>query len=97
MLARNWYYANQKSDLILKATEYNIKPRMIAMVAANPFRGVKTEIHIGTLSVSQCYATWCNKKEFPSIWYKWNHFPYSLADKAEDQERPDGRWMTAPQ
>jgi hypothetical protein len=67
MLARNWYYANQKSDLILKATEYNIKPRMIAMVAANPFRGVKTEIHIGTLSVSQCYATWCNKKEFPSI------------------------------
>jgi hypothetical protein len=46
-----WYYASprledikvQKSDLILEATEYKTKPWMIEMVAAKPFRGVKTD------------------------------------------------------
>ena len=33
----------QKSDLILEATEYKIKPWMIEMAATNPFRGVKTD------------------------------------------------------
>jgi hypothetical protein len=46
-----WYYASpqledikvQKSDLILEATKYKIKPRMIEMAAANPFRRVKMD------------------------------------------------------
>jgi hypothetical protein len=46
-----WYYAIpqledikvQKSDFILEATEYKIKPQMIEMVAVNLFRGVTTD------------------------------------------------------
>jgi hypothetical protein len=70
-----WYYASpqledikvQKSDLILEAIEYKIKPLMIEMAEANPFRGVKTDNTYSTSSVSQCYATRFNKKEFQLI------------------------------
>jgi hypothetical protein len=33
----------QESDLVLEATRYEIKPRIIKMVATNPFRGVETD------------------------------------------------------
>jgi hypothetical protein len=77
-----WYYASpqledtkvQKSDLILEATEYKIKPRMIEMVAANPFKGVKMDNpyrhveHFTMLCVVQ-------QEGVPVDWYKWNIFP----------------------
>ena len=53
----------QKLDSVLRATEYEIKPQIIKMAAANPFRGDETDNpyrHIG----SQCYATRYNKTEF---------------------------------
>ena len=54
----------QKSDLVLRATEYEIKPQIIKMAAANPFRGDETDNHIDISSGSQCYATRYNKTEF---------------------------------
>jgi hypothetical protein len=77
-----WYYASpqledtkvQKSDLILEATEYKIKPRMIEMVVANPFKGVKMDNpyrhveHFTMLCVVQ-------QEGVPVDWYKWNIFP----------------------
>jgi hypothetical protein len=33
----------QESDLKLEATEYEIKPKIIEMVATNPFEGMVTE------------------------------------------------------
>jgi hypothetical protein len=86
-----WYYASprledikvQTSDLILEATEYKIKPRMIKMVAANPFRGVKTDNPYRHI---ECFTMLCNtvqQEGVPVDWYKWNLFPYSLADEAK--------------
>jgi hypothetical protein len=33
----------QESNLVLQATRYEIKPRIIEMAATNPFRGVETD------------------------------------------------------
>ena len=33
----------QKSDSVLRATEYEIKPQIIKMATANPFRGDETD------------------------------------------------------
>jgi hypothetical protein len=33
----------QESDLVLQATRYEIKPRIIEMAATNPFCGVETD------------------------------------------------------
>jgi hypothetical protein len=85
-----WYYASpqledikvQKSDLILEATEYKIKPRLIEMVAANLFRGVKTDNpyrHVERFMM--LFNT--VQQEVPVDWYKWNILPYSLADRAK--------------
>jgi hypothetical protein len=86
-----WYYASpqledikvQKSNLILEATEYKIKPRMIEMVAANPFRGVKTD---NPYRHVEHFTMLCNTVQQEGVlvnWYKWNLFPYSLVDKAK--------------
>jgi hypothetical protein len=86
-----WYYASpqledikvQKSYLILEATEYKIKPRMIEMVASNLFRGVKTD---NPYRHVERFTMLCNKVQQEGVlvdWYKWNLFSYSLADKAK--------------
>jgi hypothetical protein len=86
-----WYYAFpqledikvQKSDLILDATEYKIKPQMIEMVAANLFRGVKTD---NPYRHDERFMMLCNtvhQEGVPIDWYKWNLFPYSQADRAK--------------
>jgi hypothetical protein len=85
-----WYYASpqledikvQKSDLILEATEYKIKPRMIEMVAANPFRGVKTDNPYWHIEPFMMLCNTVQQRVFVD-WYKWNLFPYSLVDKAK--------------
>jgi hypothetical protein len=85
-----WYYASpqsedikvQKSDLILEAIEYKIKPRMSEMAATNPFIGVKTDNPYRHI---EHFMMLCNTMQqgVPVDWYKWNLFPYSLADKAK--------------
>jgi hypothetical protein len=54
----------QESDSKLEATKYEIKSKIIEMVAANPFEGMVTENpyrHIRHFT----NATRCVKKEFP--------------------------------
>jgi hypothetical protein len=44
----------QKSDLTLTTTHYEVKPRIIKLVATNPFRGLwRMTTHIGTLRNSR--------------------------------------------
>ena len=73
----------QKSDSTLEATKYEIKARIIKMAATNPFRGMETDNlyrHI------KHFTTLCNtvrQEGVPDDWFKWNLFPYSLADEAK--------------
>jgi hypothetical protein len=72
----------QESDLVLQPTRYEIKPRIIEMAATNPFRGVETDNPYRHI---QCFMTLCNtvhQEGVPDDWFKWNLFPYSLADEA---------------
>jgi hypothetical protein len=86
-----WYYASpqledikvQKSDLILEATEYKIKPRMIDLVAANLFRGLKTDNPYRHVERFTMLCNTVQQEGVPVDWYRWNLFPYSLADKAK--------------
>ena len=54
----------QKSDSVLRATEYEIKPQIIKMAAAKPLEEMRRTTHIDISSGSQCYATRYNKTEF---------------------------------
>src|SRR6185312_5364557 len=63
----------QKSNSVLRATEYEIKPQIIKMAAANPFRHIKW------------FTMLCNMVQqdgVPLAWFRWNLFPYSLAEEA---------------
>jgi hypothetical protein len=86
-----WYYASpqledievQKLDLILEATGYKIKPQLIEMVAANPFRGVKMDNPYRHVERFTMLCNTVQQEGVPVDWYKWNLFPYSLVDKAK--------------
>ena len=54
----------QKSDSVLRATEYEIKPQIIKMAPATPLEEMRRTTHIDISSGSQCYATRYNKTEF---------------------------------
>jgi hypothetical protein len=65
----------QESDLVLQATRYEIKPRIIEMAATNLFRGVETDNPYRHI---QCFTTLCNtvhQEGVPDDWFKWNLFP----------------------
>jgi hypothetical protein len=66
----------QESDWKLKATKYEIKSKIIEMVAATPFEGMVTYRHI------RHFTMLCNivrQEGVPDEWFKCNLFPYSLA------------------
>jgi hypothetical protein len=73
----------QKSNLILEATEYKIKLRMIEMAAANPFRGVKIENPYRHI---EHFTMLCNTVQQGVLvdWYKWNLFHTNLQMKQKD-------------
>jgi hypothetical protein len=68
----------QESDSKHEATKYEIKSKIIEMVAANPFEGMVTENpyrHIRN------FMTLCNtvrQEGVPDEWFKWNLFPTHL-------------------
>jgi hypothetical protein len=73
----------QESDSKLEATEYEIKSKIIEMVAANPFEGMVTENPYRHI---RHFMTLCNtvrEEGVPDEWFKWNLFPYSLAGEAK--------------
>jgi hypothetical protein len=86
-----WYYASpqlddikvEKSDLILEATEYKIKPRMIEMVEANQFRGVKMD---NPYRHVERFMMLCNtvQQRVPVNWYEWNLFHTHLRIEQND-------------
>jgi hypothetical protein len=77
----------QKSDLALATTHYEVKPRIIKLVATKPFRGVEDD---NQYRHSKEFTMICNtvqQEGVPATWFKWNLFPFSLEDEAR-------RWYT---
>jgi hypothetical protein len=73
----------QESDSKLEATKYEIKSKIIEMVAAKPFEGMVTENPYRHI---RHFTTLCNmvrQKGVPDEWFKWNLFPYSLSGEAK--------------
>jgi hypothetical protein len=73
----------QESDSELEATKYEIKSKIIKMVAANPFEGIVLENPYRRI---RHFTTLCNtvrQEGVPDEWFKWNLFPYSLAGEAK--------------
>jgi hypothetical protein len=72
----------QASDSKLEATEYEIKSKIIEMMAANPFEGMVTENQYRHI---RHFTTICNtvRQGVLDEWFKWNLFPYSLAGNAK--------------
>jgi hypothetical protein len=87
----------QESDSKLEATKYEIKSKIIEMVATNPFEGMVTENPYRHI---RDFTTICNtvrQEGVPDEWFKWNLFPYSLAGNAETwysfaSFEVDGNW-----
>jgi hypothetical protein len=76
----------QKSDLTLATTHYEVKPRIIKVVATKPFRGLEDDNpyrHIKEFTMI------CNtvQQGVSTGWFKWNLFPFSVEDEAR-------RWYT---
>jgi hypothetical protein len=70
-------------DSKLEATKYEIKSKIIEMVAANPFEGMVTENPYRHI---RHFTTLCNtvhQEGVPDEWFKWNLFPYSLVGEAK--------------
>jgi hypothetical protein len=73
----------QESDLKLEVTKYEIKSKIIEMVAANPFEGMVTENPYRHI---RHFTTLCNMVRQEGVhdeWFKWIPFPYSLAGEAK--------------
>jgi hypothetical protein len=72
----------QESDSKLKATKYEIKSKIIEMVAANPFEGMVSKNPYRHI---RHFTTLCNtvRQGVLDEWFKWNLFPYSLASEAK--------------
>jgi hypothetical protein len=73
----------QVSDSKLEATKYEIKSKIIEMVAATLFEGMVTENPYRHI---RHFTTLCNtvhQEGAPDEWFKWNLFPYSLAGEAK--------------
>jgi hypothetical protein len=54
----------QKSVLILATTHYEVKPRIINLVATNPFRGLEDDNPYRHIKEFMMICTRCDKKEF---------------------------------
>jgi hypothetical protein len=76
----------QKSDLTLATTHYEVKPRIIKLVATKPFRGLEDDNpyrHIKEFTMI-CDTV---QQGVPATWFKWDLFLFSLEDEAR-------RWYT---
>jgi hypothetical protein len=77
------YIKVQESDSKLEVTKYEIKSKIIEMVAATPFEGMVTE---NPHRHTRHFVTLCNtlrQEGVPVEWFKWNLFPYSIAGEAK--------------
>jgi hypothetical protein len=76
----------QKSDLALATTHCEVKPKIINLVAANPFRGLEDDNPYRHIKEFTMICNTVQQGVLPA-WFKWNLFPFSLEDEAR-------RWYT---
>jgi hypothetical protein len=76
----------QKSDSVLRATKYVIKPKIIEMAAANPFKGEEMDNPYKHIKWFTMLCNTVQQDRVPLAWFRWNLFSYSLAEKAR-------RWL----
>jgi hypothetical protein len=72
----------QKSDSVLRATEYEIKPKIIEMAAANPFKGEEMDNPYKHIKWFTILCNTVQQDGVPIAWFRWNLFPYSLVEEA---------------
>jgi hypothetical protein len=72
----------QKSDLALATTHYEVKPRIINLVATNPFRGLEDDNPYRHIKEFTMICNTVQQEGVPAAWFKWNLFPFSLEDEA---------------
>jgi hypothetical protein len=77
----------QKSDLTLATTHYEVKPRIIKLVATKPFRGVEDDNPYRHIKEFTMICNMVQQEGVPATWFKWNLFPFSLEDEVR-------RWYT---
>jgi hypothetical protein len=73
----------QESDSKLEATKYEIKPKIIELVAANLFEGMVTENPYRHIRYFTTLRNMVRQEGVPDKWFKWNLFPNSLARNAK--------------
>jgi hypothetical protein len=73
----------QESDSKLEVTKYEIKSKIIEMVAAAPFEGMATENPYRHIRHFMTLYNMVRQEGVPDEWFKWNLFPYSLASEAK--------------
>jgi hypothetical protein len=73
----------QESDSKLEATKYEIKSKIIDMVAANPFGGMVMENPYRHIRDFTMICNTVHQEGVSDEWFKWNLFPYSLAGNAK--------------
>ena len=71
----------QKSDSVLRATEYEIKPQIIKMAVANPFRGDETNNSYRHIKWFTMLCNTVQQDKVPLAWFRWNLFAYSLTEE----------------
>jgi hypothetical protein len=70
-------------DSKLEATKYEIKSKIIEMVAANPFEGMVTENPYRHIRYFTMLCNMMRQEGVPDEWFKLNIFPYSLAGEVK--------------
>jgi hypothetical protein len=74
----------QKSDLTLATTHYEVKPRIIKLVATNPFRGLEDDNPYRHIKEFTMICNTVQQEGVPVAWFKWNLFHSLLKMKRED-------------
>src|SRR6185312_9629369 len=81
----------QKSDSVLQATEYEIKPQIIKMAAANPFRRDETDNPYRHIKWFTMLCNTVQQDRVPLAWFRWNLFPYSRKKREDGLHLPPSR------
>jgi hypothetical protein len=77
----------QKSYLALATTHYEMKPRIIKLVATKPIRGLEDDNPYRHINEFTMICNMVQQEGVPTTWFKWNLFAFSFEDEAR-------RWYT---
>jgi hypothetical protein len=72
---------------VLATTHYDVKPRIINLVATNPFRGLEDDNPYRHIKEFMMICNTVQQEGLLATWFKWNLFPFCLRDEAQ-------RWYT---